>query len=81
MCGVSWRVWLTWGVLCADAGCGERGRFMCSNAQDRGASFAGDFDTGCEYGWEIVNVAESMGNYVRWGEPVYLMGVNGEGAM
>ena len=54
---------------------------MCSNAQDRGASFAGDFDTGCECGWEIVNVAESTGNYVRLGEPVYLMGVNGEGAM
>ena len=54
---------------------------MCSNAQDRGASFAGDFDTGCEYGWEIVNVSESKGKYVRMGEPVYLMSVNGEGAM
>ena len=38
---------------------------MCSNAQGRGASFAGDFDTGCEYGWEIVSVSESKDNYVR----------------
>ena len=67
--------------MCADSECGERGRFMCSNAKDRGASFAGDFDTGCEYGWEIVNVSESKGKYVRMGEPVYLMSVNGEGAM
>ena len=54
---------------------------MCSNAKDRGASFAGDFDTGCEYGWEIVNVTGSKDNFVRYGEPVYLIGVNGEGAM
>ena len=54
---------------------------MCSNAKDRGASFAGDFDTGCEYGWEIVKAVESQGNHVRMGEPVYLIGANGEGAM
>jgi len=54
---------------------------MCSNAVDRGASFGVDFETGCAYGWEIVNVGESTGNHVRYGEPVYLIGVNGEGAM
>ena len=68
-------------VCCTDSDCGEAGRFMCSNAKDSGASFGGDFDTGCEYGWEIVNVGESKGNRVRFGEPVYLIGVNGEGAM
>merc|ERR1712196_242975 len=35
-----------------DNGCGDRGRFMCSNCDGLGYSYTGDAETGNTYGWE-----------------------------
>lgn len=62
-----------------DNGCGDRGRFMCSNCDGIGYSYTGDAETGNTYGWEIVSADGSK--HIRYGEPVHLMKIDSDTCM
>lgn len=53
-----------------DTSKGPQGRYLCSNAVDRGASFTEDFETACNYGWDIISAAKK--DVIQIGDPVYL---------
>ena len=55
---------------------GQKGRFMCSNCDDRGYSYchAEDIDTGDQYGWKVVLVCDEDGfGAITHGVPCFLM--------
>ena len=65
---------------CPEGGGGSaRDRSARGDAAGGGASFGGEFETGCEYGWEIVSVDGNED--IRLGDAVYLNGMQGGGSL